>query len=107
MYYYSFNANRFLEKMLEIGKVKSTKDDNSLVTSLFYSIIVLFRIIIFMLLIALTNLWMFQFLLIAISKFFIKTSILVFKIVAGCLVGLGNIKKLTCWHPTLVVILII
>ena len=38
IYYYSFNANRFLEKMLEIGKVKSTKDNNSSVTSLFYSI---------------------------------------------------------------------
>ena len=41
------------------------------------------------------------------STFLIKTSILVFTIAAGCLMRLWNIKKLTCWHPKVVVILII
>ena len=58
------------------------------------------------------NLFTFQFLLIAISMvvqpiFLIKSSILVFTIAAGCLIRLGNIKKLTCWDATLVVIQII
>ena len=74
-------------------------------------------------------LWMCQFLLIAISMVvsvnsninifdknfnsFIQIQILyfnsklVFGIAAGCLMRLGNIKKLTCWHPKLVVIVII
>ena len=56
-----------------------------------------------MLLIALTIyvLVMFHLLLIAISVvlqsiFMIKTSILLFAIAEGCLMRLGNIKKLTC-----------
>ena len=71
-------------------------------------------IIIFMLLIALTIyvLLMFQFLLIAISIvlqsiFLKKASILVFRIAAGCLMMLGNITKLTCSHPKVMVILTI
>ena len=38
---------------------------------------------------------------------FDKTSILVFVIAAGCLMRLGNIKKLTCWHQKVVTILTI
>ena len=54
---------------------------------------------------------MFKFLLIAISmvlqsKLSIKTSIFVSTIAAGCLMMLGNIKKLTCWHPKVLVILV-
>ena len=37
----------------------------------------------------------------------IKTSIVTFAIAVGCLVRLGNIEKLTCWHSKVVVILII
>ena len=76
------------------------------VTSLFYSIdanFILSYYYIFMLLIALTIyvLVMFHLLLIAISVvlqsiFLIKTSILLFTIAEGCLMRLGNIKKLTC-----------
>ena len=67
-----------------------------------------------MLLIPLTLyvLLMFQFPLVAISMvlqsiFLIKPSILVFTIVADCLMMPGNIKKLTCWYPKVVEILTI
>ena len=55
---------------------------------------------------------MFQFLLIAISMvlqsiFLIKTSILVVTVTADCLMMPENIKKLTCWHPEVVQILLI
>ena len=67
-----------------------------------------------MLIIALTIyvLLMFQFLLVAISMvlqsiFLIKTSILVFTIAGSCLMMLENIKKLTCWHPPKVVLILI
>ena len=57
-------------------------------------------------------LFMSQFLLIAISMviqsiFLMQTSIFVFAIAAGCFMRLGNIKKLTYWHPKVEVILII
>ena len=67
-----------------------------------------------MLLTALTIyvLLIFQFLLKAVSMFLqsmflINSIILVFTIAAVCLMRLGYIKKLTCWNPKKVVILII
>ena len=38
---------------------------------------------------------------------FDKTFVLVFTIAADCLMRLRNIKKLTCWHQKVLVILII
>ena len=41
------------------------------------------------------------------SIFLMKTLILHFTIASGCLLRLGNIKKLTCWHPKVAAILLI
>ena len=94
---------------MEIGKTKSTK---LIIARSLVDFTVLILISNYPFYVTNCNLFTFQFLLIAISMviqpiFLIKISILVFTIAAGCLIRLGNIKKLTYWDATLVVIQII
>ena len=94
---------------MEIGKTKSTK---LIIARSLVDFTVLILISNYPFCVTNCNLFTFQFLLIAISMviqpiFLIKISILVFTIAASCLIRLGNIKKLTYWDATLVVIQII